>query len=1110
METHRYIDTFGLAVVGNTPLHEHVRTGRSGNIEIVNSLIAHGASLKARNKRGQTPASVLKDNDDISKEKKNKILKLLDIPVEILARGKSAIRSFQNELENGEIAVVNSRCMFLGKEGAGKTSCVKAMLGQRFKSNEPSTDGIAITTTLFQAIGKECDKWKKEDIDVMELNKKIREDALAEKLATQLIKEEMDDGEGSSDMSTSKSDSQLESSAISSVDPVKIGTSQKTHEHITAKMEKQTSTETKFHLQGAVSTYSISDFECSISSDSVSSVEENSRFKQTQRIFEEAVVEEITSKMKERTSFNELFLGEASTSDSRESDYTSLAVESAKSQLKENLTIPDSIQRKVVAKIKKRRQKDSWAMKLIRKFVKRRSDDSESIPSDVTTIWDYAGQLDYYITHRFFLTNRVSYCVAFNACDNLDEPANPRDSTTSTLGMTNLEMNMFWIRSIYEHTVKRHGPGSPIEIVGKIIQSPPICLVATHMDKLKKSKSKIWMKEVEDKFQLMFRTMEGMPYADHVDREMYMVDNTVKSHEGIKQLRRNVGRYMKDMVRTVPLKWLDLQERLHGIGKTRLCITFIEASGICIECGISTDGLLHALTYLNDIGAIMYSNTNKKLENTVITNIHIMIQMLTKVITVVKPTIKKKQLMQLWNKLSEKGILEEKLLRYLWQQEEGHIEVFIEVMKEFRLLFEMAGVEDSNRVFLVPCRMKVDKEPLEVTKDDNVQMVSIYLTPTDFLPDAVYHTLVVAFLELMTKADSDDPQVYRNRSDFNFKEHRVSLGAVNINNTQEKPYALKLEIYRLRIWSPTTDIDDTNIALTFKPELQPSVCMEVLSYLKKQLKTVCTIYEGIGYKLRVLCTVCDPNKHHLHNLKRCLNENSVKCGKNDAMDTAHIKRLFLPAEQITAVTEREREKTFETCISSTTEITRRSCVEPATLHYRGSSEEFEKIVVNVSSWYDEHGSLDKLKVLCKDLITPYNDLQNADCIDFFNLLKRSGNVTTTNVKVLIDAINVTSTNGVLEVNKLLKETFDKTNQCITSFSTYRQHLIQFGDALSKENTRDLIRLKSVLKKQSNNQWTVILDLEQRGILREDNLQSFIAFLKENNMTVPAEKLEYNA
>ncbi|XP_071944624.1 uncharacterized protein [Antedon mediterranea] len=950
----------------------------------------------------------------------------------------------------------------------------------RFKSNEPSTDGIVITTTLFQAIGKDCDKWKKEDIDVMELHKKIREDALAEKLATQLIKEEMDDGEGSSDMSTSKSDSQLESSAISSLDPVKTGSSPKTPEHITANMEKQTSTETKFNLQGAAP--SISDLECSISSDSVSSVEENSRFKQTQRIFEEAVVEEITSKMKERTSFNELSLGEASTSDSRESDYTSLAVESARkeSQLKENLTIPDSIQRKVVAKIKKRRQKDSWAIKMIRKFVKRRSDDSESIPSDVTTIWDYAGQLDYYITHRFFLTNRVSYCVAFNACDNLDEPANPRDSITSTLGMTNSEMNMFWIRSIYEHTVAQHGPGSPINIDGKIIESPPICLVATHMDTFrKKSKTKNWIKEVEDKFRKMFEKMEGMPYADHVDREMYIVDNTVKSHEGIKQLRRNVGRYMKAMVRSVPLKWVDLQEQLQEIGKTTLCITFTETSKIGTECGISKDGLFTAIGYLNDIGVIMYSSTNKKLRNTVITNLYMMIEMVTKVITVVKPTIEVKELRMLWNKLNKEGILEEKLLRHLWkhelQEDSKRFEIFTEVMKTFGLLYEkLQHRSEDNRLFLVPSRMKNTQESLKVEKDEK-HTVSMYLTPTDFLPNAVYNTLVVAFLNLVElNGRLRDPVVFQNRSDFDFGDHEVRLGAVKIEHQNENRHALKLEI------SHRIEVDENDIEVIYEPN--PSLCIEILKYLKLQLKTVLKTNEGIGYNLRVLCIACFPEHIHLHDLEECLKEGNkiVPCGKR-SMKTDYLKCFFLEG---------------------------RSNVKPAPIH-TGSSEEFEQMVVNVSTWYDEHGSLDKLKVLCKGIITPYSDLQNADYMEFFNLLKRSGHLSTTNVKVLIDVINVTGTNGVLEVNTLLKETSDKTNQHVTSFSTYRQQLIQFGDALSEENTRDLIRLKSVLKKRSDNQWTVILDLEQRGILREDNLHSFIAFLKENNMTVPAEKFEYH-
>ncbi|XP_071944293.1 uncharacterized protein [Antedon mediterranea] len=212
------------------------------------------------------------------------------------------------------MSVVNSRCMFLGKEGAGKTSCVKAMVGERFNSAEQSTDGI-VTTTVFQA-KKDCSQWKKiKDVNDIELSEQIRSHALGEKVDKRL------------------------------------------------KEEGNVGIWTKF---------------------------KNGMYKMVRR--------------KEKV-------------------------------------------------------------------------------SDITSVWDYAGQLDYYITHRFFLTNTVSYCVAFNVMDNLDEPAKPRGSKIGQLGMTNLDMNLFWIRSIYEHTVQ-HGSANTISIDGKNIGSPPICLVATHVDKL--------------------------------------------------------------------------------------------------------------------------------------------------------------------------------------------------------------------------------------------------------------------------------------------------------------------------------------------------------------------------------------------------------------------------------------------------------------------------------------------------------------------------------------------------------------------------------------------------------------------------------------------------
>ncbi|XP_033103210.1 uncharacterized protein LOC117106004 [Anneissia japonica] len=68
--------------------------------------------------------------------------------------------------------------------------------------------------------------------------------------------------------------------------------------------------------------------------------------------------------------------------------------------------------------------------------------------------------------------------------------------------------------------------------------------------------------------------------------------------------------------------------------------------------------------------------------------------------------------------------------------------------------------------------------------------------------------------------------------------------------------------------------------------------MEVLNYLKHQLKTVYGTTEGIGYKLRVLCSVCQPTQQpHLHDLEDCLRKDKVSCGKM-SMQTFRFKRLF--------------------------------------------------------------------------------------------------------------------------------------------------------------------------------------------------------------------------
>ncbi|XP_071943899.1 uncharacterized protein [Antedon mediterranea] len=174
---------------GNPPLYEYLIQSLNPASEIVKFLIKKdSALLTLLNKEGKTPESIVETNMYITKKEKTVILNYFDkllVPAEIRARGKHAIKIYKKELKTGSMSVVNSRCMFLGKEGAGKTSCVKAMVGERFNSAEQSTDGI-VTTTVFQA-KKDCSQWKKiKDVNDIELSEQIRSHALGEKVDKRL------------------------------------------------------------------------------------------------------------------------------------------------------------------------------------------------------------------------------------------------------------------------------------------------------------------------------------------------------------------------------------------------------------------------------------------------------------------------------------------------------------------------------------------------------------------------------------------------------------------------------------------------------------------------------------------------------------------------------------------------------------------------------------------------------------------------------------------------------------------------------------------------------------------------------------------------------------
>ncbi|XP_033097638.1 uncharacterized protein LOC117101718, partial [Anneissia japonica] len=201
------------------------------------------------------------------------------------------------------------------------------------------------------------------------------------------------------------------------------------------------------------------------------------------------------------------------------------------------------------------------------------------------------------------------------------------------LEMTNLQIIIFFIRSIYEHAVLLQGKG---KIYKEKIAFPTISLIGTHKDLLPGSEAE-QQSLIERVYGRIFEAIRGQPYESHVDTEMYAVDNTAASDEGIAKLKTNVGGFMNAMATRVPIKWVVFQNIIQEIGKTTLCMSLDKITKIASECLISQENVMHVLTYLNDIGIIFYSSTNKRLKNVVITNIHMLIGIFMKIITDVKP-----------------------------------------------------------------------------------------------------------------------------------------------------------------------------------------------------------------------------------------------------------------------------------------------------------------------------------------------------------------------------------------------------------------------------------------------------------------------------------------
>ncbi|XP_033124096.1 ubiquitin carboxyl-terminal hydrolase 23-like isoform X3 [Anneissia japonica] len=162
---------------------------------------------------------------------------------------------------------------------------------------------------------------------------------------------------------------------------------------------------------------------------------------------------------------------------------------------------------------------------------------------------------------------------------------------------------------------------------------------------------------------------------------------------------------------------------------------------------------------------------------------------------------------------------------------------------------------------------------------------------------------------------------------------------------------------------------------------------------------------------------------------------------------------------------------------------------------------FAKLVSVVSIWYDECIPINMLKVLFRDHIDDAHLLHTSSkTMELMNKLTTRGSLSPADLTLLYDTIKVTEQFGLEHEIKdkmpsfqIYKNIRDKE---ITAFTLHQQRLVKLGKSLSPSDVQTINGLYSVKHTDS---WSLIMDLEHKTVISEENMDTFIDNLQTFNL-----------
>ncbi|XP_022096049.1 uncharacterized protein LOC110982143 isoform X2 [Acanthaster planci] len=735
-----------------------------------------------------------------------------------------AKEAFKKALEDGSKEVHRTRLMIVGQERVGKTSLMKNLTHQSFNRNELSTEGI--TSSLVCNIDIKhatCTSWR------------------------------------------------LHQEGGVSHDPTSFK----------EEYEQCMASEVDFNIQQGI----IEDFAAfyeQLMWNSIDFVQPGKESSEEQATIEEESSEEQTT-IEEESSEEQTTIEEESSEEQKTREKNS-------SKEQKTMEKESSEEQAIMEKdlTEKHTPVPAEADKIKVKKLRQRQASGGAEEPIVLSIWDFAGQDLYYTTHQTFLSSRAIYVIVFNLCHDLDKPVPHPDCSTnpqaqSAWTMTPLQYLDFWMQSVYTYTKENASPHH----VRLDQKSPPIFLVGTHRNSvggedISDQERKLL---INDKFTRIRQELCNKPYWRFMVNSFYAIENSLPYSRKISHLRdhiESVARKEPYMGEEIPLRWLLFdRNKMTKVAKNIKRGTetpVLTLKQIKDAFGIEDETeLLTMLKFYHDLGHIIYfggdgDQKSQALKDVVILDPQWLIDVFKKVITVTPPQRQMTDHVKSWNRLKEDGILEDILIDYMWQDLLPKKQALLDIMDKFDLLCER--IEEGKKThqaisYYVPSMLQ---RRTSVSQLEDSEHASVFFVDFQgFLPDGLFHRLVVRALRWSQNRGGTNPVLHYDRGSFYVDDqHEFTLQMDRQNNLS----FIKVNVTRAPVIHTKRSKQPK---INVKKAPSPDVTKEVHDFVEENLQNLKDMWiKRINYSLSVECP-CRRSSLHLLSLDKCLEKAEVPC-----------------------------------------------------------------------------------------------------------------------------------------------------------------------------------------------------------------------------------------